>query len=49
MKSVRRTHSRTAIDEVFRKFARINQGEMALEDDAVKTGKHGDDQVGKLC
>ena len=36
-----------AIDEVF-EFAGSRQGEMALEDDAVKTGEHGDDQAGKL-
>jgi hypothetical protein len=36
-----------AIDEVF-EFAGSRQGEMALEDDAVKTGEHGDNQAGKL-
>ena len=36
-----------AIDEVF-EFAGSRQGQMALEDDAVKTGEHGDDQAGKL-
>ena len=36
-----------AIDEVL-EFAGSRQGQMALEDDAVKTGEHGDDQAGKL-
>src|SRR5262249_55501136 len=36
-----------AIDEGL-EFAGSGQGEMALEDDAIKTGEHGDDQTGKL-
>src|SRR5262249_851060 len=40
-------HLEDPIDEVF-KFAGGRQGEMALEDDTVKTGEHGDDQVSKL-
>jgi hypothetical protein len=32
-----------AIDEVFQ-FAGSRQGQMALGDDAVKTGRHGDNQ-----
>ena len=36
-----------AIDEVL-EFAGSRQGEMALEDDSVKTGEHSDDQAGKL-
>ena len=36
-----------AINEVF-EFAGSCQGEMALEDDAVEAGEHGDDQAGKL-
>src|SRR5512143_4356540 len=36
-----------AIDEVL-EFVGSRQGEMALEDDAVKAGEHGADQAGKL-
>ena len=36
-----------AIDEVFQ-FAGSRQGQMTLEDDAVETGEHGDDQACKL-
>src|SRR5262249_10078720 len=35
------------IDEAF-KFVGSCQGQMALEDDAVKTGEHSNDQAGKL-
>ena len=40
-------HLQHAIDEVL-ELTRRRQGQMALEENAVKTGKHGDDQAGKL-
>ena len=36
-----------AVDEVL-EFAGGGQGQMALEDDAVEAGEHGDDEAGKL-
>ena len=44
---VRAANFQDAIDEVF-ELGGGRQGEMALEDDTVKTGEHGHDQAGKL-
>ena len=41
------TNIQNAIHEVL-EFTGSRQSEMALEDDAVKTGQHGNDQAGKL-